>query len=125
MSTGENERCLVAGKREAYEIFWETAATFIPKRLKSTDREGDLRWKAWPNRPMTTIILAGDTIFSGGPGEIYEPGGPGKVYATRATDGAELWSAVVPGQVTDLAVADGRLFVACSSGTVLCFGEPR
>jgi hypothetical protein len=114
-TAGDARRWLAAGKRTAYAMRRETTATLEPTSPEPPgDRYGSLRWKAWPDRPMTTIIRSADTIFTGG---------PGKVYATGAADGAELWSVETPGEVADLAVAGGRLFVQCDSGTVLCFGE--
>ena len=68
----------------------------------------------WKNEPMTALIEAAGILFSGG---------EGKLYATRASDGKELWSIAVPGTVADLAFDEGRLFVSCDSGAVLCFGK--
>jgi outer membrane protein assembly factor BamB len=73
-----------------------------------------LQWRAWKNKPMTAIIMAGDTLLSGG---------HGKIYATAAADGKELWSAEVPGEVTDLAFHGGRLVVVCMTGELICFAK--
>ena len=51
-------------------------------------------WSAWPGTPMNVLIEAGGVIFSAG---------AEKIYATKTTDGEELWSAPVPSEVTDLA----------------------
>ena len=69
-------------------------------------------WRSWWQARMTAIIEAGGTLFSGD---------RDRVYATRATDGRELWSARAPGAVTDLAFWGGRLFVVSETGAVLCF----
>jgi len=74
-----------------------------------------LLWKAWEGTLMNVLIEAGGVLLSGG---------DAKVYATRATDGKELWSAPVPSEVTDLAFQDGRLFATCRSGEIVSFGTP-
>lgn len=71
-------------------------------------------WTAWKDERMTAMILAGDTLLSGG---------EGKVFATDAANGKELWSAPVPGEVRDLAFASGKLFVVCGDDTIVCFGH--
>jgi outer membrane protein assembly factor BamB len=73
-------------------------------------------WSAWKGEPMNVMIEVGGVLLSGG---------ADKVYATRASDGSELWSAKVPSEVVDLACTDGRLFVVCRSGEVLCFEGTR
>ncbi|MHC4399196.1 MAG: outer membrane protein assembly factor BamB family protein [Planctomycetota bacterium] len=78
--------------------------------------ESDLIWKAWKGRVMGVLIEAGGMLFSGGKAEAY---------ATRARDGKELWSGPIPSAVTDLAFQDGRLFAACQSGEIVCFGAPQ
>lgn len=94
-------------------------------------------WQAWPGACMTAVVLAGETLFSGGypakvsiynrwsPREtiktIERTGAGHRVYATNAKDGKEVWSARVPGEVTDLAVVDRRLVAACRPGTMVCF----
>ena len=61
---------------------------------------------------MTAAIMAGTTLFSGS----------GKAVHATATDGGEeLWSADVPGKVTDLAFHGGRLYAVCVSGEIVCF----
>lgn len=113
-NVGAANKYLVAGKRESYQLTQNRVSVFTPKKLPNAGPEQHLRWKAWKNEPMTTIIEAGGTLFSGG---------TGKVYATRATDGKELWSASVPGIVQDLAFHGGRLFVLSDSGAITCLGS--
>ena len=44
------------------------------------------------------------------------------MYATASKTGADLWSADMPGEVTDLAFQDGRLFAVCKNPhAVVCF----
>jgi ankyrin repeat protein/outer membrane protein assembly factor BamB len=69
-------------------------------------------WTAWRGVPMTAIIKAGDTIFTGS---------AGRVHATSAADGQELWSAPVPAKVTDLAFNNGKLLVTCANNALICF----
>jgi len=59
-----------------------------------------------------TIIKAGGTIFTGG---------PGRALATDAATGRRVWSARSPGAVTDLAFSQGRLLAVTDSAQVLCF----
>ena len=59
------------------------------------------------------LILAGDTLYSGG---------SGKVTAMRAADGQPAWSAEVDGNIYGLSAANGRLYASSDTGTVYCFG---
>jgi len=85
----------------------------LKKDFKDQPLETCVRWKAWKDEEMTTLIEAGDVLVSGG---------KDKIYATSAADGKELWNEKVPGEVQDLAFAGGRLFVLTGSGTIVCFG---
>ena len=88
-------------------------------RLRRTDSRWApkiVRWRAWAGVPMTAICKTADTVFTGA---------ADGVFATAADDGRQLWSAPVPGRVTDLAFNGGRLFVACEGGRLLCFGPRR
>ena len=38
---------------------------------------------------------------------------------------ADNWAADVPGEVTDLAFAAGRLFVVADAGAIVCFAPSR
>jgi outer membrane protein assembly factor BamB len=110
------DRQLVAADRAAYELSQNRASFYVPKKKLEQPLQKSWRWTAWQNEPMFALIATQGTIFSGG---------VNKVYATRVDDGKELWHATVPGNVIDLACNDGRLFVQCDSGTVLCFGPKR
>ncbi|MCX5769544.1 MAG: PQQ-binding-like beta-propeller repeat protein [Candidatus Hydrogenedentes bacterium] len=59
------------------------------------------------------LILAGDTLYSGG---------GGKVTAVRASDGQQTWSAEVEGNIYGLSVANGRLYASSDTGAIYCFG---
>ena len=59
------------------------------------------------------LILAGDTLYSGG---------GGKVTAVRAADGQQTWSAEVEGNIYGLSVANGRLYASSDTGAIYCFG---
>src|SRR6185503_19141342 len=63
-------------------------------------------WKAWKDERMSVLVQAGSLVFGGA---------NGKVVAAQASDGKELWSASVPGKVTDLAFQGGRLLVLTDS----------
>ncbi|MHC4403830.1 MAG: outer membrane protein assembly factor BamB family protein [Planctomycetota bacterium] len=78
-------------------------------RLESTH----LRWEV-ACRPSYELILAGETIFTGGENQIV---------AFRATDGRPLWTGKVDGKAYSLAVSDGRLFAGTDRGTIHCFAE--
>lgn len=60
----------------------------------------------------TTMILAGDKLVAGGPGEV-------SVHAAK--DGAKLWSAKVNGRAEGLAFCDGRLYASLDNGQTVCF----
>ncbi|MBI3986407.1 MAG: PQQ-binding-like beta-propeller repeat protein [Lentisphaerae bacterium] len=70
------------------------------------------------------IALAGTTLLLGHDGSVSaEPAASGKAGVTNAPGTGELWRAPVEGEARELAVADGRLFVATSRGVITCF-EP-
>lgn len=58
------------------------------------------------------LCLANDKLIVGGNGLV--------TIHDKATD-KELWRAVVDGEARELAVSDGRLFVATHRGTLYCF----
>ncbi len=113
-TTGAKSTFLISGKRSAFEYAADgNTATFMLKDDFASHAKDALNWSTWKDEPMTTLIKAGEILFSGG---------EGKVYATRASDGTELWSAAVPGgEVTDLALEAGHLLVVTRAGIVVCF----
>lgn len=70
-------------------------------------------WKR-PLRYPYSLIMAGDVIFAGG---------EGKVAAINSSDGKEMWSAAVEGNVWGLCVAGGKLFASTDKGSIHCFGS--
>ncbi|MBM4042115.1 MAG: hypothetical protein FJ290_26765 [Planctomycetes bacterium] len=85
----------------------KAALADLPKGLQAC-----FTWK----RPCThsgSLILAGDTLFAGGDGEVA---------AFRAADGEAVWSGKVEGTAYGLAAANGRLLVSTDTGAIHCFG---
>ena len=68
-------------------------------------------WKK-PAADPYAMVLAGDVLFVGG---------NDRVRAVRASDGEELWTAVTPGYVYGLSVANGKLLASTSEGAIRCF----
>lgn len=66
-----------------------------------------------PIKSPYAMVLAGDTLFLGGEGEVT---------AYNAADGAQVWADTLPGAVYGLAVANGRLFASASDGGIHCYG---
>ena len=58
------------------------------------------------------------------PGAVVLAGGQDTIAAFDAATGERLWSRAVDGQARGIAVADGRLFVATTTGTIDCFTRP-
>jgi outer membrane protein assembly factor BamB len=123
--------CLSARSRQALKI---KGGRFIPVKDRKGDEpppEGEVLWNAWKKERMTALILAGGILFSGGYSLPEVPVenkksfvvGKDKIYATSATDGKELWSAEVTGEVRDLAFNGGRLVVVCGKSKIVCFGD--
>jgi outer membrane protein assembly factor BamB len=61
-----------------------------------------------------TVILASDTLFTGGDGSVT-------AYGT--SDGQQVWTATVKGKVYGLAVAQGRLYASTDQGEIHCFAS--
>ncbi len=61
-----------------------------------------------------TMILARDTLFTGGDGVVT-------AYGT--SDGRNVWTATVKGKVYGLAVARGRLYASTDQGEIRCFAS--
>jgi len=58
------------------------------------------------------LILAGQTLFAGGEGQVV---------AHDLRTGNELWKASVAGRAYGLAVSDGKLLVSTDLGRIVCF----
>ena len=68
----------------------------------------------WMTRLKVTqsMIMAADVIYAGGDDEVV---------ALDAAGGKQLWRDQTQGKVRGLAVADGRLFVSTTDGSVRCY----
>jgi outer membrane protein assembly factor BamB len=73
-----------------------------------------LLWKQPCAQPFC-LILAGNTLFTGGEGEVA---------ALSGADGQLAWQSAITGKAFGLAFAGGRLFVSTDRGTIHCFA-PR
>ncbi len=112
-----NKHCAVARDGILYATGAGTVSAFDLEALKAGKKpEECVRWET-PHGHAYALVLAGDTLFVGG---------RGTVTALAAGDGRRLWSDELPGQVRDLAVADGKLLCSTTDGSVVCYkpGEP-
>jgi outer membrane protein assembly factor BamB len=66
------------------------------------------------NDCLDAMILAGDTLFVGG---------EGRVVAVDAETGAWRWTGTVDGRASGLAVADDRLLVSTTTGSIHSFAQ--
>lgn len=81
-------------------------------KLSALDRsDRKPRWTA-PCQYGGAVILAGDTLVTGG---------RGGVAAFRAADGQRLWDAALEGNACGLAVAGGALLASTDDGAIHCF----
>ncbi len=71
------------------------------------------RWE-YPCEDFSSLILAGDILFSGGQDEVI---------AIDTKTGERLWGSRVEGKACGLAVSNGRLFVSTDKGRIYCFGK--
>ena len=79
----------------------------IKDKVRAVNRSGGAtRWFG-SLEGANTLALAGTTLFVGG---------KNRVIALDSSNGNELWTAVVTGEVHSLAVANGKLFASTSSG---------
>jgi len=79
--------------------------------------EAELKNSARWRRPCTltdSLILAGKTLFAGG---------PGRVVAFDAESGRTVWTGEVEGTARGLAVAEAKLFISTDTGSIYCFGS--
>ena len=72
-------------------------------------------WRVPSSQPLS-IVLAGQTLITGGHNEVA---------AYSAKDGSQLWRARADGEVFGLAVADGRLYTSTSKGVIHCYVARR
>ncbi len=86
----------------------------LTEDLKTAERElaRTVRWEV-PCRPGEALILAGDVLVAGGPGQVQ---------AIDGASGKPLWTGKVEGIAKGLAVAGGRLLVSTDTGNIYSFG---
>lgn len=86
-----------------------TAFLLDDRRLAAFDRRaGEFLWVAPCDCPHE-LVLAGDTLFAGGDGQVV---------AYSSEDGTPVWRGEVEGRAIGLAVAAGGLFVSTDVGVV-------
>ena len=110
---GRKETPEQATKRKAEIVKLKGQQKEISRQLSELGKSSNTG-KVWSvNCPEAyEIILAGDTLFLGGDGEVS---------ARAAGDGKPLWTGKVDGKARGLAVADGRLYVSTDKGGIHCF----
>jgi outer membrane protein assembly factor BamB len=84
----------------------------LAEEEKESLKSATCKWQ-YARKNLSSLILAGDTIFAGG---------DGIAIAVSALTGKELWSDSVDGCAHGLAVSDGCLFVSTDKGDIYCFG---
>jgi len=92
-----------------------TASTYhflIKDKIRAVNRSGGAtKWLA-TLEGANTIVLGGTTLFVGG---------KNKITALDSSDGSELWTSAVTGEVHALAIANGKLFASTSTGHIYCY----
>jgi len=86
----------------------------LDEQIAALGRQMDacFKWTREDDEPYA-LILAGDTLYSGG---------EGKITAVRAADGREVWSSDVEGRIYGFSAANGRLYASSDTGAIYCFG---
>ena len=128
--------------RDGYELF---AASRLPgagrkparagKRTARAKRPPTDRWSVRVPVRLTSMVLAGETLFAAGTPDVldtkdawaaYEGRRGGVLLAVSAAEGTvqARYKLDAPPVLDGLAAARGRLYAATASGEVLCF-EPR
>ena len=89
------------------------AAGALAEKLRELE-EALAQCHAWKRKceHSDALILAGETLFAGGDGEVA---------AYKRATGKRVWHADVDGRAYGLAVAGGRLFVSTDKGAIHCF----
>lgn len=72
-------------------------------------------WRVPSDCPLT-LILAGETLFAGGEGQVA---------AHEISTGRRTWTASVDGRAHGLAAANGSLLVSTDRGRIVCFRSAR
>jgi outer membrane protein assembly factor BamB len=103
---------------EAIKQYKEQVAAYEAEVARLTkEMDACYIWKKPATDPYA-MVLAGDVLFLGG---------AGKIAAVRVDDGADVWSAQIPGDIYGLSVANGDLYASSSEGPIYCFasGDPQ
>jgi len=75
------------------------------------NKQDAIRWTTASEYPFS-LILAGDTLFAGGDGQVG---------AFNRTTGRRIWKQAIKGKAHGLSFASGRLFVSTDQGAIHCF----
>ena len=103
--------------------------------LFAADRSGKKRWSLRVPVRVTSMVLAGDTLFAAGTPDVIDPDDPwaayegkrgGRLLALSAEDGKILaeYELEAPPVLDGLAAARGCLWVSTIDGRVTCFRGP-
>ena len=99
-------------------------------------RNEDPVWHDWVKIRIRAMVLAGKRLFVAGPPDVVDPDDPyaafegrkgGMLGVVSASDGEMVaeYSLPAPPVFDGMAAARGRLFVAGTDGSVVCFGGER
>jgi len=110
----------------------QPAAKPKAKRAKSKKPQDVKKWSLRVPVKITSMVLAGDTLFAAGSPDVIDKDEPWAAYdgkrggvlmAVSAADGRVLMNKTLdaPTVLEGLSAARGRLFVSTASGEILCF----
>ena len=112
--TNANNLSAIVRHADAHAVL-ATATTFhflIKEKISTVNRSGGATKWLGTLAGANTLALAGTTLFVGG---------KNRVIALDSSNGRELWTAVVIGEVHSLAIANGKLFASTSGGKIYCY----
>jgi len=106
------------------------------KRSAKAARNPNVIWEQRVPIRITAMVRAGDTLFVAGSPDVVDPGDPygawegrkgGVLAAFSTTDGRHLSERKLNAPPTwdGMAAAQGRLYVACMNGQLLCLGKSK
>ena len=96
------------------EAQYEQQKKQLSEQLQSLDKVS-VGWRT-PCSANSSLIVAGEHVFSGGAGEVL---------AFDTATGKQVWKANIDGDARGLAAANGQLFVSTSNGQVYAFGSAK
>ncbi len=105
---------VLAAEGVVYSVGNGSLQAFDLTQLRAASRPapGSARWNVpWETR-VYSMAMAGDTLL------LSTRGG---ITAVAASDGSELWSTEIAGNVRGLIVADGRIIAATEGGEIISF----